>query len=319
MGYQEYKDHQDYLQELQSNQLESRPQNKSLYSLGSMHRIGLVHGSETEQSDPNILEILDVTSMAATRCLSSELHTQITEQEKIQNQEKVELFQWQKSIALAHDKLPTIIEFMIANSEVLVPNTPNSPLYSTIVLANSIVNYLSNNAAEMTHSMILGNYRHLDSLKSIGAPLLSQDPSIHKLNSENPYTALWNYATLNPWATSKFSYKATTDSYKYALNQVKRDLECNINVGNKRMIIAGAMPNVYNRNLHQHIKATAIATAITHNSLYPNQTPISILADSQPWQEFIEQFSQMHNIDPANMEVYYDQDARKQFSDLITS
>lgn len=319
MGYQEYKDRQDYIQQLHSNQLDTRPQNKSLYSLGSMHRIGLVHGSETEQSDPNILEILDATSMAATRCLGSELQRQVTQQEEIKCQQTPELFQWQKSIAMGHDNLPTIIEFMIANSEVLVPNTPNSPLYSTIVLANSIVNHLSNNSAEMTHSMILSNYRHLESLQSIGAPLLSQDPSIHKLNSENPYTALWNYANFNPWATSKFSHDAVTNRYKYALNQVKRDLECNIHVGPKTMIIAGAMPNVYNRKLHQHIKATAIATAITHNSLYPNQTPISILADSQPWQAFIDQFCLMHNIDPANMEVYYDQDARKQFSDLITS
>ena len=319
MGYQAYKDRQDYIQELQSNQLDTRPQNQSLYSLGSMHRIGLVHGSETEQSDPQILEVIDTTSMATTKCVGSELHKQITKQEEKQRQEKPVLFQWQKSIALTDNDLPTIIEFMIANSEVLVPNLPNTPLYSTIVLANSVVNHLSNNVSHMTHSMILSNYRQLGNLRSIGAPLLSNDPSIHQLESDNPYVALWNYATINPWATSKFSHGAESDKYQYALKQLKTDLQYNLRVGDNTMVIAGEIPNIYYQNLHQHLKATVIATAITHNSMYPNQTPISILADSKPWQEFIEQFSQMHNIDPANMEVYYDQDARKHFSNLITS
>lgn len=319
MGYQAYKDRQNYIQELQSKQLDTRPQNESLYSLGSMHRIGLVHGSETEQSDPQILKVIDTTSMASTLCVGSELHTQITRQEEKQSQEKPVLFQWQKSISFADNDLPTIIEFMIANSELIIPNLPNTPLYSAIVLANSFVNHLSHNVSHMTHSMILGNYRQLGNLRTIGAPLLSHDPSIHQLESDNPYQALWNYATINPWATSKFRHGAESDKYQYALKQLRRDLECNLRVGDNKMVIAGKIPNIYYQNLHQHLKATAIATAIAHNIIYKNQTPITILADSKPWQEFIEQFSQMHNIDPANMEVYYDQAARKHFSNLITS
>jgi len=333
MGYQEYKDRQsffqelqadrpnqlDVFQELQADQLDTKLQNPSLFNPGAMHRIGLVHGSELEYSNTHILEILDTTSMALTRCLGSKLHKQIAANEETLHREKPTLFNWQKSISLTDNSLPTIIEFMIANSEVLVPNSPNTPLYSTIILANSAVNHISQNANTITHSMILGNYKQLDSLQTIGAPLLSNDPSIHQLDSNSPSTAVWNYITHNPWATSKFRHGAMTQRYQYALTQLKRDLEYNLRVNDQSMIIAGKIPNAYYPKLHQHIKGTAVATAITHNSMYPNQTPIPILADSHTWQAFIEQFSQMHNIDPENMEVYYDQEARKQFTNLITS
>ncbi len=290
MGYHEYKDRQEFLDNPCFTNIEQK-----VYGPGYGHKVLLVGSNPNSTQEQNIIQELDQISKRTG--IQSSYHSQaITNQisEVIQDVVKI-----------------------INTNELVLPISTENCFYSTVVLANSLVNHIAQKAPEKTLTFIHSNYNQLIELKKSGAHLLTNAGNVfagEDLNSNMHY--IWNYSMMQPTTTIKSNTDNRNNFYKQAISKLQRDLTFQTQINNKPITIAHIDTFDDFTPFRKHMKCISLALAISYNQANPD-TQNHIIANSRQFQEFIEGFLQIHNIDPKSQAIFYDQDGREKYNQLV--
>ena len=290
MGYQEYRDNQEFLANPYFPQSEQR-----VYGPGYGHKIAVVGSNPNSPQEQKIIQEID----------------QIAKHTGIQSNYETQVITDQIS-----ELIQSIVRIINTN-ELVIPISTENSFYSTIVLANALVNHIGMKAPEKTLTFIHSNYNHLNQLIQSGAHLLSNTGNIFAgddIRSNMHY--IWNYAMLNPTTQIKSHTDSRNNFYRQAISKLERDLSFQTQTSNKPITIAHIDTFDAYTQFRKHIKCISLALAISYNQANPeNQN--HIIANSMQFQEFIEGFLQIHNIDPKSQAIFYDQDGREKFNQLV--
>ena len=290
MGYQEYRDNQDFLRDPHFIN-----QERKVFGRGFGHKLTAITSTINSTVEKEIYT--EMEKVGATTGLQTETETQNTSNQ-IQ-------------------ELITQIVDLINTNEILVPLSNQNSFYSTLVLANSLVNHIAAKAPEKTLTMIHSSYNQLIGLQNSGAHLLTKTGNVFA----GEYTGanlhyIWNYAVMNPTTKLKNNTENRNSFYRQAISKLQRDLTFQTQIQNLPILIANTVTFDSYTKFRKHIKSISIATAISFNQQNPKEQ-INIIANSMEFQEFIEGFLYIHNIDPKSQAIFYDQDGRNKFIELV--
>lgn len=222
-----------------------------------------------------------------------------------------------------HTGLLGLLYDAIRNSELIMPLETLSLFSTACILGNSAVNSIAYSAPNKTHCIINENYRKLNKLQALGAPLTTvNNGNVLVFGGQSKQARyVWEYGHHKPLTeyTLDQSHKSQFPRYQQAVNKLVHDLHSKINY-TQGFIIARQPDSYTHYKLHQQITATAIMLTLTHNQLNPDDS-IAILADRHNWQAFIETALRLHGLEskPITETVYYDNQARQKYQQLLKS
>jgi len=290
MGYQEYRDNQDFLRDPYFLN-----EDRKVFGRGFGHKLTTITSSDNSQVEQDIFK--EIQEIGVKTGLQTHTSTQTTSN-KVKD-------------------LVTQIVDLINTNEILLPLSNQTSFYSTVVLANALVNHIAVKAPEKTLTMIHSSYNQLIDLQNSGAHLLTNTGNIFagEQVSENLHY-IWNYGMMNPTTQLKSNTEIRNSFYSQAISKLRRDVTFQTQVQNLPITIANITTFDQYTQFRKHIKCISIATAISFNQLNPEEQ-IHIIANSGQFQEFIERFMYIHNIDPKSQAVFYDQDGRTKYNELV--
>jgi len=222
-----------------------------------------------------------------------------------------------------HIGLLGLLSDSIRNSELIMPLETLNLFSTTCVLGNSAVNSIADSAPNKTLCVINDNYRKLNQLQALGAPLTTvNNGNVLVFGGQSKQARfVWEYANHKPLTdyTLDKSHKSQFPRYQQAVNKLVHDLHSKINY-NQGFIIAKQPYSYSHYKLHQQITASAIMLTLTHNQLNPDKS-IAILATSHDWQAFIETALKLHGLESQaiTQTIYYDNQARQKYQQLLKS
>jgi len=290
MGYQEYRDQQEFL----DNPYSIHPKQK-VFGPGFGHKLVCIN--QANQKIENNSALTDIRELAEFTRLGLSIESQ--------------------EITTNIQQLIQQIIRIINNNELVLPVCTNDSFASTIILANSLVNHIAHKAPEKTLTMIHSSYWQLSDLQEYGAHLLTNTGNVFAGNTvvEN-LRYLWNYAMMQPTTTIKSNTDNRNNFYRQAISKLQRDLTFQTQINNKPITIAHINTFDDFTQFRKHMKCISLALAISYNQANPD-TQNHIIANSMQFQEFIDRFLYIHNIDPKSQAIFYDQDGRDKYNQLV--
>lgn len=290
MGYQEYRDNQDFLKNPYFIN-----EDRKVFGPGFGHKLTAIASrvnSSVEQKIYTDIEELGTTTGLQTNVVTQHTSNKITD-------------------------LITQIVDLINTNEILLPLSNQNSFYSTLVLANSLINHIAAKAPEKTLTMIHSSYNQLINLHNSGAHLLTNAGNVFAgQDTGSNLHYIWNYAMMNPSTQLKSNTEVRNGFYSQAISKLRRDVGFQTQIHNLPILIANTITFDSYTKFRKHIKSISIATAISFNQQNPEEQ-INIIANSTEFQEFIDGFLYIHNIDPKSQAIFYDQDGRKKFNELV--
>ena len=146
MGYQEYRDNQDFLRDPHFIN-----EDRKVFGRGFGHKLTAITSAINSTVEKEIYT--EMEKVGATTGLQTKTETQNTSNQ-------------------IQDLITQIVD-LINTNEILVPLSNQNSFYSTLVLANSLVNHIAAKAPEKTLTMIHSSYNQLHELqKSDNQPLM---------------------------------------------------------------------------------------------------------------------------------------------------
>ena len=135
--------------------------------------------------------------------------------------------------------LVTQIVDLINTNEILLPLSNQNSFYSTLVLANALVNHIAVKAPEKTLTMIHSSYNQLIELQNAGAHLLTNTGNVFAgQDTGSNLHYIWNYAMMHPTTQLKSNTEVRNGFYSQAISKLRRDVTFQTQVQNLPITIA---------------------------------------------------------------------------------
>ena len=245
MGYQEYRDNQDFLRDPHFIN-----EDRKVFGRGFGHKLTALTSAVNSNLEQKIYT--DIQELGTTTGLQTNTATQNTSN-KVQD-------------------LVTQIVDLINTNEILLPLSNQNSFYSTLVLANALVNHIAAKAPEKTLTMIHSSYSQINELQNAGAHLLTNTGNVfagQDIDSNLHY--IWNYAMMNPTTQLKSNTEVRNSFYSQAISKLRRDVSFQTQIQNLPILIANTITFDSYTKFRKHIKSISIATAISFNQQNPEE------------------------------------------------